>query len=53
MITTRFLTWTTGKMELLFTEMRQAVERAGFGEENQFSFEMSVRYPNGDVKQAL
>lgn len=37
-------------MELLFTEMRQAVQRADFGQENQFSFEMSVRYPNGDVK---
>lgn len=50
MITTRFLVWTAGKVELLFTKVRQAVERAGFGEENQFSFDMSVRYPNGDVK---
>lgn len=46
-----FLAWTTGRMELLFTEMGQAVGRAGFGEENQeFGLEMSISFPNGDVK---
>lgn len=50
-ITPRFLAWTSGRMERLFTEMKQAARRVGFGGENQeFSFEMSVRYPNGDVK---
>lgn len=53
-LTPRFLAWTSGRMELLFTELKQAVRRGGFGGENQgFSFKLSVRYPNGDVKQAL
>lgn len=47
----RFLAWVPGRMELLFTEMGQAVGRVGFrGEEEEFCFEMSVRYPNGEVK---
>lgn len=47
--TTRFLAWVT-RRQLLFTEMGKAAGRVGFGGENQFSFEISVRYPNGDVK---
>ena len=46
-----FLAWATGLMELLFTETGQAVGRVGFiGEDQEFSFEIPVRQPNGEVK---
>lgn len=43
-MTPRFLAWATRRRELLFTEMGQATRRVGFGGENEFSFEMSIRY---------
>lgn len=48
----RVLVWAT-RRELLFTRWDRLQERVGFGRENQFSFERSIRYPSGDIKQAL
>ena len=46
-----FLAWASGRRELLFTEIGQAVGRVGFrGEDQEFSFEIPVRQPNGEVK---
>lgn len=46
-----FLAWASGRRGLLFTEIGQAVGRVGFIEEDQeFSFEIPVRQPNGEVK---
>lgn len=48
-MTPKFLAWATRRKELLFTEMGQATKKVVLEGENEFSFEMSIRYPNGEV----